>query len=65
MWIVTGGVVVVLAVIIAAYMVGRSHGKTDQQKRDAENQAEDMAHDAKIAAHPPVDAPFSAMRPKD
>jgi len=64
MWLAAGGVIVILAVIWATYAVGKSHGKTDQQKRDAENQAEDMAHDAKIAAHPPVDAPFSAMKGK-
>ena len=65
MWIAAGGVVVVLAVIWAAYAVGKRHGKTDQQKREAEIQAADMAHDAEIAARPPVDAPFSGMCPKD
>jgi len=65
MWLEVGRVIVELAVIWAAYAVGKSHGKTDQQKKDAEGRAEDMAHDAAVAARPPIDAPFSAMRPKD
>ena len=64
MWIAIGGVVVILAVIWAAYAVGRSHGKTDQQRVNAEVQAEDMAHGAAVATQPPVDAPFSAMKGK-
>jgi len=65
MWTVAGGVVVVLAIIWAAYAVGKSHGKTKQKKEDAERKAENMAHDAEIAARPPVDRPLSGMQPKN
>ena len=65
MWLAAGGIVVILAVIWAAYAVGKSHGKTDQQKREAEGRAEDMAHDAEISARPPVDRPLSGMQPKN
>jgi len=62
MWLATGGVVVVLAVIWAAYAVGKSHGKTKQKKEDAEGKAEDMAHNAAIASKPDVDRPLSKLR---
>jgi len=64
MWIAIGGIVVILAVIWAAYAVGKSHGKTDQQKRDAENQAEDMARNAGVAAQPDIPRPLGGMRPR-
>jgi len=65
MWIAAGGIVVILAVIWAAYAVGKRHGKTDEQKKTAEIQAADMAHDAEISARPPVDRPLSGMQPKN
>ena len=65
MWLATGGVVVVLAVIWAAYAVGKSHGKTKQKKEDAEGKAAEMAYYAKIAARPPIDRPLSGMQPKN
>ena len=65
MWIAAGGVIVILAMLYGIWRAGKSSGKTEQKKEDAENQAEDMAHDAEIGARPPVDAPFSGMRPKD
>ena len=65
MWYAAAGVIVVLAVIWASYTVGKRYGKVEQRKEDAEGKAEDMAHDAEIAARPNVGAPFSGMRPKD
>ena len=64
MWITAAGVIVVLAVIWAAYVVGKRHGKTDQQKQTAELQAEDMASNAAIASKPDVDRPLSKLRPR-
>ena len=64
MWLTIGGVVVVLAVIWAAYAVGKSHGQTKQKKDDAETRAEEMAHNAEISARPNVDHPLGRMRPR-
>jgi len=64
MWLAAGGVIVILAVIWAAYAAGRSHGKTDQQKQDAEIKAEDMARNADIASKPDVDRPLSKLFPR-
>jgi len=65
MWTAAGGVIVVLVAIAGALWGGVKYGETKQKKKDAEGKAEDMAHDAAIAARPPVDNPFSAMRGKD
>ena len=65
MWTALAEVVIVLVAIAGALWGGVKYGETRQKKKNAENQAEDMAHDAEISARPPVDAPFSGMRGKD
>lgn len=65
MWTSAGIVAVILVVIAGAYWVGLRMGKTKEQKDNAQDEAEERAHDAEIAAKPFVDSPFGGMRPKD
>ena len=64
MWYAAGGVVIILAVIWAAYTVGKRHGKTEEKKDDAETRTDEMARDANIAARPTPARPLSSMLPK-
>jgi len=64
MWTVAGFVVVALLGVIGAWFSGIKYGKTKQKKEDAEGKAEDMAHDAEIAAGPTPPRPLGSLRPK-
>uniref|UniRef100_A0A6H1ZSK8 Uncharacterized protein n=1 Tax=viral metagenome TaxID=1070528 RepID=A0A6H1ZSK8_9ZZZZ len=64
MWTAAGLVVVALSGIIGAWFGGIKYGKTKQQKKDAEGKAEDMAHDAEIAACSTPPRPLGSLRPK-
>jgi len=65
MWIAAAALVFLILEGIALFFIGKRYGQNKEKQKNAETQAADMAHDAEIAARPPVDAPFSGMRPKD
>ena len=64
MWIAAAGVIVVLVAIGGALWGGIKYGRTKQKKEDAEEKAEDMAHNAEIASRPDIDRPLGGMRPR-
>jgi len=63
-YFVAGGIIIVLVIVWASYMVGKSKGKIDAEKIISEKTAEDMVHDAEIASKPFIDSPFGGMRSK-
>ncbi|MFH1953759.1 MAG: hypothetical protein ABIL06_19340 [Pseudomonadota bacterium] len=64
MWTALAEVVIVLVAIAGALWGGIKYGETKQKKKDAEGKAEDMAHDAKIAAGSTPPRPLGSLRPK-
>ena len=60
-WIAAGGVIIILVVIFAAFVVGKKYGKSEQTRKDNQSRVEDMAHNADIASKPHTKRPLDEL----